>query len=88
MRTSMVRHSFEKLYGVKTNLLCFSDDLDGLRKVPDNIPNRDLIEKELHKNCAYSGIEHLEKYLENAKVNQYLDKETITTNVLQIELIK
>ncbi len=47
MRTSMVRHSFEKLYEVKTNLLCFSDDLDGLRKVPDNIPNRELVEKDL-----------------------------------------
>ena len=43
MRTSMVRHSFEKLYDMKTNLLCFSDDLDGLRKVPDNIPNKKLI---------------------------------------------
>ena len=47
MRTSMVRHSFEKLYGVKTNLLCFSDDLDGLRKVPDNIPNKELVERDL-----------------------------------------
>ena len=47
MRTSMVRHSFEKLYGVKTNLLCFSDDLDGLRKVPDNIPNKGLVERDL-----------------------------------------
>ena len=47
MRTSMVRHSFEKLYEVKTNLLCFSDDLDGLRKVPDNIPNRALVEQDL-----------------------------------------
>ena len=47
MRTSMVRHSFEKLYGIKTNLLCFSDDLDGLRKVPDNIPNKELVERDL-----------------------------------------
>ena len=47
MRTSMVRHSFERLYGLKTNLLCFSDDLDGLRKVPENIPNRDLLQQDL-----------------------------------------
>ena len=47
MRTSMVMHSFEKLYGIKTNLLCFSDDLDGLRKVPDNIPNKELVERDL-----------------------------------------
>jgi lysyl-tRNA synthetase class 1 len=44
-RTSMVRHAFRVLTGdtVKTNLLCFSDDVDGMRKVPDNIPNRDLL---------------------------------------------
>ena len=47
MRTSMVRHSFERLYGVETNLLCFSDDLDGLRKVPENIPKRELIQQDL-----------------------------------------
>tara|TARA_B100002051_G_scaffold261494_1_gene283075 strand:- start:1247 stop:2803 length:1557 start_codon:yes stop_codon:yes gene_type:complete len=47
MRTSMVRHSFEKLYGVQTNLICFSDDLDGLRKVPDNVPNKELVERDL-----------------------------------------
>ena len=44
-RTSMVRHAFRVLTGdsVKTRLIAFSDDMDGLRKVPDNIPNRDLI---------------------------------------------
>ena len=47
MRTSMVRHSFERLYGLETNLLCFSDDLDGLRKVPENVPNRELIQRDL-----------------------------------------
>jgi lysyl-tRNA synthetase class 1 len=48
MRTSMVRHAFETLKpGVKTRLLCFSDDMDGLRKVPDNIPNRDLLAQQL-----------------------------------------
>ena len=44
-RTSMVRHAFETLTEGKfqTRLLAFSDDMDGLRKVPDNIPNKDLI---------------------------------------------
>src|SRR3990170_2695586 len=39
-RTSMVRHAFEVLTEgkYKTRLICFSDDLDGLRKVPDNVP--------------------------------------------------
>ena len=42
-RTTMVRHAFETLSDVPTRLLCFSDDMDGLRKVPDNIPNRDQL---------------------------------------------
>ena len=47
----MVRHAFRVLTGdsVKTRLIAFSDDMDGLRKVPDNIPNRDLIARHLGK---------------------------------------
>src|SRR5215210_1283968 len=50
-RTSMVRHAFRVLTGdkVKTRLIAFSDDMDGLRKVPDNVPNRDLIARHLGK---------------------------------------
>ena len=50
-RTSMVRHAFGVLTGgsVKTRLIAFSDDMDGLRKVPDNIPNRDLVLPHLGK---------------------------------------
>ena len=41
----MVRHAFRVLTGDKipTRLFAFSDDMDGLRKVPDNIPNKELI---------------------------------------------
>src|ERR1700733_9419921 len=44
-RTSMVRHAFRVLTGdnIKTKLIAFSDDMDGLRKVPDNVPNRDSL---------------------------------------------
>ncbi|WP_333795061.1 lysine--tRNA ligase [Hyphomicrobium sp.] len=44
-RTSMVRHAFEVLTEGrrKTRLICFSDDMDGLRKVPDNVPNKDML---------------------------------------------
>ena len=44
-RTSMVRRAFEVLTEgkVATRLLAFSDDMDGLRKVPDNIPNKELV---------------------------------------------
>ena len=50
-RTSMVRHAFELLTGGKrkTRLICFSDDMDGLRKVPDNVPNPQLLRAALDK---------------------------------------
>jgi lysyl-tRNA synthetase, class I len=50
-RTTMVRHAFRVLTDdkVKTRLIAFSDDMDGLRKVPDNVPNKELLEKHLGK---------------------------------------
>jgi lysyl-tRNA synthetase, class I len=42
-RTSWVRHAFTVLTGMQSRLLAFSDDMDGLRKVPDNVPNRDML---------------------------------------------
>jgi lysyl-tRNA synthetase, class I len=42
-RTTMVRRAFEVISDIPTRLICFSDDLDGMRKVPDNVPNRDLL---------------------------------------------
>ena len=50
-RTSMVRHAFCVLTDdkIKTRLIAFSDDMDGLRKVPDNIPNKELVAQHLGK---------------------------------------
>ncbi|MFL5101683.1 MAG: lysine--tRNA ligase [Xanthobacteraceae bacterium] len=50
-RTTMVRHAFRVLTDdrLKTRLIAFSDDLDGLRKVPDNIPNKEMIAQHLGK---------------------------------------
>ena len=44
-RTTMVRHAFRVLTEdkIKTRLLAFSDDMDGLRKVPDNVPNKEML---------------------------------------------
>ncbi|MBC7101944.1 MAG: lysine--tRNA ligase, partial [Parvibaculum sp.] len=48
-RTTMVRRAFEILMpGVETRLLCFSDDMDGMRKIPDNVPDRAFLEPYLH----------------------------------------
>jgi lysyl-tRNA synthetase, class I len=48
-RTSWVRKAFTELTGIPSKLLAFSDDMDGLRKVPDNVPNRDLLMPHLGK---------------------------------------
>ena len=50
-RTSMVRHAFRVLTDdkIKTRLVAFSDDMDGLRKVPDNIPNKEMVAQHLGK---------------------------------------
>src|SRR6478752_5893649 len=50
-RTTMVRHAFRTLTDdkIKTRLIAFSDDMDGLRKVPDNVPNKELLAQHLGK---------------------------------------
>src|SRR5882724_10917264 len=50
-RTAMVRHAFEVLTEGKrtTRMVCFSDDMDGLRKVPDNVPNKEMLAAHLGK---------------------------------------
>lgn len=50
LRTTMVRHAYETLVpGAKTRLVAFSDDMDGLRKVPDNVPNGAMLSEHLGK---------------------------------------
>ena len=49
LRTSMVIKAFNYLSDIPTKLFVFSDDMDGLRKVPDNIPNKKIVEENLEK---------------------------------------
>ncbi len=49
LRTTMVRHAFQRLSDIPTRLFAFSDDMDGLRKVPTNVPNQDMLAKHLGK---------------------------------------
>ena len=49
VRTTMVRQAFRRLSDIPTRLFCFSDDMDGLRKVPENIPNREMVAEHLGK---------------------------------------
>ena len=50
-RTTMVRQAFEAMTGGAwpTRLICFSDDMDGLRKVPEGIANSDILREDLYK---------------------------------------
>jgi lysyl-tRNA synthetase class 1 len=49
VRTTMVRQAFQRISDVPTRLFCFSDDMDGLRKVPDNVPNKEMLAQHLGK---------------------------------------
>ena len=49
LRTTMIRHAFELISDIPTKMICFSDDLDGMRKVPGNVPNRDMLQEHLQK---------------------------------------
>ena len=48
-RTTLVRRAFEAMTGLPTKLFCISDDMDGLRKIPDNIPNPEMVRENLGK---------------------------------------
>ena len=80
-RTTMVRHAYEALTEgrVKTRLVCFSDDMDGLRKVPDNVPNKDMLAAYLNKPLTsvpdpfgneYPSFAHHN----NARLKRFLDR--------------
>ncbi len=49
LRTTMVRQAFHALSDTPTRLIAFSDDMDGLRKVPDNVPNAAMLAEHLGK---------------------------------------
>src|SRR5918993_4628623 len=49
VRTTMVRQAFRRLSDVPSRLFAFSDDMDGLRKVPDNVPNQEMLAQHLGK---------------------------------------
>jgi lysyl-tRNA synthetase class 1 len=78
-RTSMVRHAFRVLTGdkIKTRLVAFSDDMDGFRKVPSNLPNQEMLKQHLHLpltqvpdpfGCCQSFAHH-----NNAQLRVFLD---------------
>ena len=45
----MIVNALKQLTDLPTEIITFSDDMDGLRKVPDNVPNQKLLKENLHK---------------------------------------
>ena len=78
VRTTMVKNAFEALLNCKTKLITFSDDMDGLRKVPDNVPNKEMLQNYIGKPLT-SIPDPFEKFESfghhnNAKLRFFLDK--------------
>ena len=80
-RTTMVRHAFRILTDdkIKTRLIAFSDDMDGLRKVPDNVPNRDMMALHLGKPLSRVPDPFSNEYpsfgaANNARLRAFLDR--------------
>ena len=48
-RTTMMVNAINQIIDIPTEIITFSDDMDGLRKIPDNVPNKEILEKNLHK---------------------------------------
>src|SRR5690606_27704505 len=77
-RTTMVRHAFATISDVPTRLVAFSDDMDGLRKVPDNVPNKDLLAQHLGKPLTQVpdpfGTHESFAHHNNARLQAFLDR--------------
>ena len=78
VRTTMVRNAFESLVDCKTRLITFSDDMDGLRKVPENVPNKKMLEEFIGKPLT-SIPDPFEKFESfghhnNARLRSFLDQ--------------
>jgi len=78
-RTSFVRHAYEELTGgASTRLIAFSDDMDGLRKVPDNVPNQAMLTEYLGKPLTQIpdpfGTDESFAAHNNAMLRRFLDR--------------
>jgi lysyl-tRNA synthetase class 1 len=78
VRTSFVRHAFNLLAPeIPTKMFCVSDDIDGLRKVPDNVPNQEMVRANLGKplTCVPDPFGTHESYGHNmnSRLRAFLD---------------
>ncbi len=77
-RTTWVRNAFARLTGLPSRLIAFSDDMDGLRKVPDNVPNREMLANHLGKPVTAIpdpfGTHESFGHHNNARLRAFLDQ--------------
>ncbi len=77
VRTTMVRQAFSILSNIPTKLYAVSDDMDGLRKVPDNIPNPEMVREHLGKPLTRIpdpfGTHESFGHHNNARLQSFLD---------------
>ncbi|QDY68821.1 lysine--tRNA ligase [Qingshengfaniella alkalisoli] len=77
LRTTMIRRAFEVISDIPTKLICFSDDLDGMRKVPGNVPNQDMLQEHLQMplTSVPDPFEQFESFGDhnNAMLRRFLD---------------
>ena len=90
-RTTMLVNAIKTITDIPTEIITFSDDMDGLRKIPDNVPNKDILEKNLHKpltsvpdpfkkfkSFGEHNNEMLKKFLDEFKFNYTFKSSTDT----------
>jgi len=77
LRTTMIRRAFEVISDIPTRLICFSDDMDGMRKVPGNVPNQERLKEDLQRplTSVYDPFEEFESFghHNNAMLRRFLD---------------
>ncbi len=78
VRTTMVRHAFSRLSPIPSRLIAFSDDMDGLRKVPENVPDREMLAQHLGKPLTAVpdpfGTHESFGHHNNARLRAFLDR--------------
>ena len=90
-RTTMMANAIKQIIDIPTEIITFSDDMDGLRKIPDNVPNKEILEQNLHKplssvpdpfkkykNFGEHNNEMLKKFLNEFKFNYIFKSSTDT----------
>ncbi len=76
-RTTMIRRAFEIISDIPTRLICFSDDVDGMRKVPENVPQQEMLRGHMQKPLTsvpdpYGEFESFGHH-NNAMLRRFLD---------------